>query len=387
MSAPAVALSGSEISTAADMRSAVTDLLPLVEAHAVLNERVRRILPNVADALRPTGVFRMYVPAVYAGPEIDPLTGIDVVAALSEADAATGWCVSIAAMTSHIAGVLEPHWARTVFGDPLSIACGAFAPNGKAVAVDGGHRVTGRWQWGSGSQLSNWLTGGVITDEGQFQLMLLPTPEVEILDTWYSMGLQGTGSHDFVANDVVVPFGRSVHMGHARPVVDAAIARLSLFVLFSGGVASVLIGIARRAIRELTDLANTKKPAQSSKTLAMSSQVQIDIAKAEAIVRSSYAYLVDEVATAWEVVLRGDRLEVEHRLRARLAASHVGVECCRAVDLVYNAGGGSSVFSSSPLQRCFRDAHTASAHIMVSARAFETTGRHRFGQDIDLSNL
>ena len=386
MLSPAVAPTAS-LSMADDMRGVITSLLPLIEEHAVANERARRILPEVADALRPTGVFRMYVPGVYDGPEIDPLTGIDIVAALSEADAATGWCVSIAAMTSHIAGVLEPHWAREVFGDRESIACGAFAPNGKARAVAGGHRIDGRWQWGSGSQLSSWLTGGVITDEGQFHLMLLPTPEVEILDTWYSMGLQGTGSHDFVATDVFVPTGRSVHMGHAQPMVDASITRLSLFVLFSGGVASVLIGIARRAIRELTDLATTKKPAQSSKTLAMSSQVQIDIAKAEAIVRSSYAYLVDEVGAAWEVVERGDRLEVEHRLRARLAASHVGLECCRAVDLAYNAGGGSSVFATSPLQRCFRDAHTASAHIMVSSRAFETMGRHRFGQEIDLSNL
>ena len=365
----------------------VRALAPFLEERASANEKARRLEADVVAAVIPTGAFRMYVPNAYGGPEIDPLTGMDVIATLSEADAATGWCATISSLTSHIAGVLDPVFAKEVFGDPTSIACGAFAPNGTGSVVAGGHLVSGRWAWGSGSQLSTWMTGGTQTETGEFHQMIMRTADVEILDTWYSAGLQGTGSHDFEARGVFVPEGRSVRLGFVRPEVDAAIARLSLFTLFSGGIASVMIGIARRAIRELTTLAVDKRPAQSSRTLAHSQLAETDVARAEAIVRSSYAYLVHEIGESWETVVRGDRLSTDHRLRARLAASHVGAECCRAVDIVFAAGGGSAVYASSPLQRCFRDVHTAAAHVMVGNRAFETVGRHRFGLEIDQTSL
>ena len=365
----------------------VRALVPLLEARSSANERARHLVDEIVAAVVPTGAFRMYVPEVYSGPEIDPLTGIEVIATLSEADAATGWCATIASLTSHIAGVLDPVIAKEVFSDPTTIACGAFAPNGAGVRVDGGHHVSGRWAWGSGSQLSTWMTGGTVTDNGEFHQMIMPTTDVKILDTWYSAGLQGTGSHDFEAANVFVPEGRSVRLGFVRPQVDAPIARLSLFTLFSGGIASVMLGIARRSIRELTNLAIEKRPAQSSKTLAHSQLAQTDVARAEAIVRAGHAYLVHEIGSAWVVVVRGDRLSKDDRLRARLAASHVGAECCRAVDLMYAAGGGSAVYATSPLQRCFRDVHTAAAHVMVGNRAFETVGRHRFGLEIDQSSL
>ena len=158
-------------------------------------------------------------------------------------------------------------------------------------------------------------------------------------------------------------------------------------VLFSGGVASVMLGIATRAMEELAVLAQTKKPVQSSKTLAQSTLAQVDIARAEAGVRSARSFLHDSVRTAWDAVRRGDRVALETRLQARLAATHAGEQACTAVDLCYKAGGGTAVYATSPLQRCFRDIHTASAHVMVGSRVYETVGRHRFGLEIDKSSL
>jgi indole-3-acetate monooxygenase len=162
---------------------------------------------------------------------------------------------------------------------------------------------------------------------------------------------------------------------------------MPLFVLFSGGVASVMLGIATRAMEELAVLAQTKKPVQSSKTLAQSTLAQVDIARAEAGVGSARSFLHDAVRGAWDAVQRGDRVDLETRLQARLAATHAGEQACAAVDLCYKAAGGSAVYAISPLQRCFRDVHTASAHVMVGSRVYETVGRHRFGLQIDTSSL
>ena len=110
---------------------------------------------------------------------------------------------------------------------------------------------------------------------------------------------------------------------------------------------------------------------------------QVDVAKAEAALGSARAFLLDEVGTTWADVLAGREITIEQRARIRLAATNVGVRCAEAVDLAYNTGGGSSVYSSSPLQRCFRDIHTATQHLMVSPRAYEIFGRQRLGLPLD----
>lgn len=362
-------------------------LLDQLVAESDAIESGRRLTLATVEAVRPTGAFRMYVPTAYNGPAIDPVRAIDLISGLAEADAATGWCAVIASLSSHVAGVLDPAVAMEIFGDPASIACGAFAPTATATVVDGGFRVTGRWSWGSGSPIAQWMSGGVMADDGRFLQMLFPVNDITIHDTWYAIGLRGTGSNDFSVDGVFVPAGRSVQLGVSRPQCTEPISLMPLFPLFASGVTAVMIGIARRALRELIALAATKKPAQSSKTLAQSQVVQIDVARAEAIIRSCYAYIVHETSTAWETVCNGDRLGLEQRMRCRIAASHAGPELCRAVDIAYNAGGGSSVYSSSPLQRCFRDIHTASAHIMVGTRGLESVGRHRLGLETDLSGF
>jgi alkylation response protein AidB-like acyl-CoA dehydrogenase len=148
-----------------------------------------------------------------------------------------------------------------------------------------------------------------------------------------------------------------------------------------------MLGIGRRAIDEVVALAATKVPMLASKRLAEWSMAQVDIARAEAALSSARAFLRDEVATAWDLVLAGDPVPVTQRARIRLACSHIGTEAVRAVDLAYNTAGGSAVYSSSPISRCFRDIHTASAHIMVSSRIYETFGKLHLGFEVDTSML
>lgn len=375
------------MSKRASIVEAARAVQPVVRAHADEAEAARLLPEPVVRALVEAGLMRLCVPATYGGPEATPMELVEAIEAVATADGAAGWCVMIASTTSSMSCFLDPAWAKEIFADPNVVAGGAFAPSGKGVRVDGGCRVTGRWMWGSGTSHSQWITGGTMVDDGTFQLMFAPRSDVEILDTWYTSGLRATGSNDFQMTDVFVPDGRSVIPFATRPQVDAAIARFPNFTLLAAGVAATLLGIARRAIDELVDLAQGKVPMYSSRTLAQSPHAQVDVARAEAALGAARAYLLDELASAWDVARAGDHVPVERRARIRLAATHTAKASASAVDLAYNAGGGSSVFTGNPLQRCFRDVHTGTQHLQVSERPYETIGRVLFGIESDTSAL
>ncbi len=362
-------------------------LQELVEAHADKGEQGRRLPKRLVQALRDAQLFRMCVPAAYGGPEADPITLVSAIEKVAIADGAAGWCTMIASTTSSMSLFLDPEIACEVFGDPKVITGGVYAPNGTAVRDGDGWRVTGRWQWGSGSQHCNYLTGGSVTEDGEFHLMFLDAADVTIHDTWYSTGLKGTGSNDFSVDGAFVPMGRSVQPLLGKRTIDCALAGFPNFSLLAAGVAAVSLGIARHALDEFTELAQGKRPLFSSRTLSQSGSAQAELAKAEAAVRSARAFLHDELAQAWVQAGMGDRIDVAARARIRLACVHAAQSASKATDVAYTLAGGSSVFETSPLQRCMRDAHVATQHLMVSPRLYETLGRMFFGIDVDTASL
>jgi alkylation response protein AidB-like acyl-CoA dehydrogenase len=351
-------------------------------------ESLRRLPPDLVTVLAEAGLFKLGLPEEYGGPEVDPVTFIEIVDEVSRHDSAAGWCVMIASTTAPMAAYLPAVDAEAIYGrDPLTITGGAIAPSGTGRAVEGGYIVTGRWQWGSGTQHCSWICGGTLTDAGDYRLMFFPATDVEIVDTWHSSGLRGTGSNDFAVAEVFVPSGRAVAIVGARPRIDRPLYIFPLFSMLALAVASVCLGIARRAIDELVDLAGVKTPVFTSRRLERSTMTQVDVAKADAALGSARAFLLDEVGATWDDVLAGREVSLDQRARVRLAATNAGVRCAEAVDFAYNAGGGSSVFAKSPLQRCFRDIHTATQHIMVQPRGYEVFGRLRLGLPSDTSML
>lgn len=366
---------------------AAESIQELVEAHADKAEQQRRLPKRLVQGLRDAQLFRMCVPAAYGGPEADALTLVRAIEAVATADGAAGWCTMIASTTSSMSLFLEPEWARKIFGDPKVIAGGAYAPSGTGVRVDGGWRVTGSWSWGSGTQHCAWITGGTNTDDGGFHLMFLEAADVTIHDTWYSTGLRGSGSNDFSVDGVFVPDGRTVQPRLGKPTIECTLAAFPNFSLLASGVAAVSLGIARHALDEVTELAQGKKPLFSSRTLSQSGSMQAELAKAEAMLRSARAFLHDELHTAWETAACGGRVDVPTRARIRLACVNASTSAAKATDAAYTMAGGTAVYDTSPLQRCMRDAHVATQHLMVSPRLYETLGKHLFGHDVDVTTL
>jgi indole-3-acetate monooxygenase len=357
-----------------------------IRERAVDHEKARQVSAQTVLDLQSLDILRAYVPKKYGGPEYDPMETLAAVELLSAADGATGWVSTIASLTSHIAGSLNEDVGKVVFGAATSSSCGAYAPTGQAAVKDGALLVNGRWAWGSGSSFATWMSGGTICDDNTFRHVFFPTKELTMHDTWHSSGLRATASNDFSAENLVVPQEFSAILG-SRPTVDARISWMPIFVLFSGGVASVMLGIAQRAMEEIATLAASKKPMMSAKTVADSAVNQQALARAEASIHAARAFLLDTVNSAWETVQRGDQVDMETRLRARMAATYAAEQACDTVDVCYRMGGGTAVYETSPLQRCFRDIHTAAAHIMVGSRSYEMAGRHRFGLQIDTGSL
>jgi len=256
-------------------------------------ERARRMPDDLARRMAAAGLFRMLVPETYGGGEVHPQVFFDTLAATARADGAVGWVLMIGAPTGVMAASLPDEWSRTLYGDhPDNITSGVTAPSGRAAPVEGGMRVSGRWPFGSGSQVSQWICGGCLVMDGetprqgphgpQSLLMFFPREAVTIHeDTWFTSGLCGTGSHDIEVADVFVPEGRWVELGR-RARVDAPLYRFPTLGLLAIGVSAVAVGIAERAIEAFIELATKKTPTGSRRSLAERSSAQKDLARAEA---------------------------------------------------------------------------------------------------------
>jgi len=368
---------------------AARDLAELVEAHADDGERLRRLPLPTVKALAEAGLLRMCVPEVYGGPELDPVTMVEAIAAIAHADGAAGWCTMIASTTSSMAAFLPADAAREIYGDPTSITGGVFAPNGTGVAtsVSGadGFAVTGRWAWGSGTQHCRWVLGGTRCDDGTFRLCWFPQSDVTFHDTWYTTGMRGSGSLDYSVADVFVPLARTMQPGVSRPVVTTPLSMFPNFTLLAAGVSAVGLGVGRRALDELIDIAHGKKPQYSSKTLAESGFTQVEVARAEGKLRAARAFLLDELGSAWESAEAGREVTVARRTGIRLAATHAATVGAEVADVAFTLAGGTAVYDTSPLGRCLRDAHIVTQHIQTAPKLNETIGKLLLGVDVDTS--
>jgi len=380
-----------------DVRDAARALTPELRERADEIEAARRLPRDISDRFAESGFYRTCVPSVYGGLELAPAETMETVEILARADGASAWCVFIGATSGTVLAMLPEASAREIFARPETLLSGVFAPRGKAIAVDGGFRVDGQWQWGSGTQNADWILAGcqVIRDgkpellsngTPRSRMMILPADQIEFLDTWYVSGLAGTGSTDFAIRDAFVPESHAVGIGVDGPLSRPLYA-FPQFGLLAMGIAAVSLGLARAAIDELVEIAGGKTPAGSARPLAARPATQADVSRAEATLRSARAFYYETIDSAWQAALADGRIDTTHRRDIRLATTFATHACAEAVDRMYNLGGGTSVYRRSPLQRIFRDVHVATQHMMVSTATLELTGRLLLGIETDVAML
>ena len=347
-------------------------------------ERERRLPAEGVAALAGAGVFKLLVPAHLGGGAAHPLTFFAVLERIARADGSAGWLSMIGATSGLMSRFLDDDIAREIYAADDAVTSGVFAPMGRATAALGGYRVSGRWSFASGCEHSSWRMGGALvagemlpSGAPDVRSCLFRAEETRVVDTWDTSGLRGTGSHDLVVEDVFVPKNRTFsllsdaprHVDHPSP----------FFGVLAGGVAAVGLGIARASIDAFVALATKKTPPGSKRSLAHRELVQFEVAHAEAKLRAARAFLREVGARA--------KNDIPSRTELRLAAAHAATTSAEVVNAMYRAGGGSSIYSKSPLQRYFRDANVVTQHLMVSDAATTMAGRMLLGLETDTTTL
>lgn len=355
-------------------------LAEIARAAADEGEKNRRIAPVVLDEFRREGLGGAAVPVAMGGKSIDPAMLLRLIEIVAAGDGSAGWLTMIYATSSVTGHYLDADGLAEVFADgPASLISGVLAPKGTARKVEGGYLVNGSWPFASGCIDASWLGLGAITDDSTQLNFFLPLDDVEILDTWDVMGLRATASHDVRVDNRFVP-ARRVFDLTGQPRTSEPIARIPTFGLLAAGIGAVCLGIARAALDEAAELAGVKIPTGSKRRLIDRPAIQEAIARAETTVAAARCHLL-------ALASPGPAVSIADRGRLRLAATFSVSASQEAVDSMYTAAGGTSLFTRSPLQRHFRDIHAATQHMMVAQPTWELGAKALLGIESDTTSL
>ena len=371
----------------------VRDLAPSISARSAEIDAGRRLPPDLLAQLKAAGCFRMFVPKSHGGLDVDVPASMEIIETLATADGSTGWVVMIGSETPMFLALLSRKRFDHLYANgPDVIIGGAFAPRGQAEMIDGGYRVSGRWSFASGCQHSDWLFGNcVVTENGkprpglipgtpEARAMMFAPPKAQIIDTWSVNGLRGTGSHDIAVENLVVPADDSfdIFLGQSS-VPGPSMAEPLLYAALHIG--TVAIGIAQRALTEIVALANTnKRRLYASASLAESPLFQFRLGQADASLRAARNLLHSEADAVWNSAVAGNPISIDGRAPVMAAIAWAVHTCAAVVDSCYKAGGGTSPYDGSPLQRCMRDIQTLTQHAAVAESWLTTSGAAILGR-------
>lgn len=367
----------------------VRAMAPYIAARSAEIEAARRVPLDLLESLKAAGCFRMLLPTSHGGAECDLVSAMQVGEELSRADASVGWIVLVGGgVWIDLAGLPRATFDSVYPAGSDTIVAGAFNPTGVAMPVDGGYRVNGRWSFASGCEHADWLYGNCIdtsTGEPQLRIAVFDPSEVEIEDTWTVSGLCGSGSHHFSVRDLVVPAERTLSVFADEPCVDTPLVRIPVPATVALSLASAPIGIAQGALDDIVALATEKVPLLSPGTLAANPLFQYQLAESDVKLRAARSLLYAEAAAAWAVATAGEEFTASFRARLRSAAVFAMTTAAAVVETAYRAGGGSSLYASSPLQRRLRDVNAVNQHFILKPDTLTTCGAVMAGQEPDLT--
>lgn len=364
--------------------AAVHALAPLVSEHRGAFDQARRLPAPVVDALVASDLFRLWAPRSLGGAGLGARDLVDVIEEASAIDASVGWVLTNGAIMSRMAGLLPPAVAEDWFGRPdCFIACST-GGLGTARRAEGGYRVSGRWPFSSGVQAARRVMGlAMIEGAGEDApvdpiCVYAPIEAVQIIDNWHVSGLRGTGSCDFVLDDVFVPEAHAHAFLGTAPTQPGALYRLPVISAFTLSVSLVPLGIARGALADFVALAGRTRGG-TSQPLREREMIQVDVARAEALRRSAKAFLLGALADLEAAVEAGGEDEVRARALFRVALSHSAESCQRAVHMLAACAGTAAISESGSLERRVRDIDAAVKHVAMGPHSYVTGGRVLLG--------
>ena len=373
---------------------AAAALQPVIRGHHDELEREQRLPKVLVERFHAAGFYRLVMPRALGGLQTDPLTYVRVVELLAEADGSAGWNVANNSIGQLVTLGLPDEGVQEIYahGADTVIAGTAVMGGGRAVPVEGGYRVTGRWPFGTGCQESSWMLGSFqILDGGEprrspdgssvFWRGVFARSDVQIVEgSWDVAGMRATGSFDWTVDDVFLPERRT--MVHAGVPLDNQWKRwpgVSYALPAQAWVgphhSAVITGIARAGIDALIELAGEKTPRGRTGRLCENPQVQEAVGRADTILNAGRAYRSATITEVWNIVAAGEETTLDQRARCRLAAVYASESAREAMDLMYQHGGSTSYRRASRLAACWRDLHVVGQAVTLAPEWYPMGGR------------
>jgi 3-hydroxy-9,10-secoandrosta-1,3,5(10)-triene-9,17-dione monooxygenase len=378
-------------------------IAPRLSARANEAQELRHLPDATVRDLHDAGLFRILQPARIGGAELDFGALVEVSSELARGCASTGWVFGYLASHHWMLGMWpreaqDEVWKQSA--DTL-IAASLIFPGGRAVPVEGGYRLTGRWGFCSGADLCDWnILGGIVAgdpadDAFEYRMFMLPKSDYRIVDKWHTAGLAATGSREIETADAFVPAHRTLAVrdtkGGATPGSETnpgTLYRIPVLATFGYVVAGVPLGIAQGALEMFTGETRSRLASYSGRKLADFGTVQSKVAEAGALTDAARRILLGNCAELMQQVARGQAPDIRFRVRMRRDGAFAARLCRGAVDLLHVASGGAAMFLGHPMQRAFADMHAASTHIALSWDAIAVTaGRVAMGYSADNNTL
>jgi alkylation response protein AidB-like acyl-CoA dehydrogenase len=369
---------------------AVRALEPDIRHAADTIEAERHLPDDLAHALMRTGVFRMGVPRAYGGPELDPMGQVRVVEELSRIEGSVGWLSMISGAGTFLAAFLQPAVAERLFGAQESVLAGNLRPPQRADVVDGGYRVSGHFRFGSGCHHATVMACGCVVyrdgepevtrrGEPNIRVMLIPKSKVTIVDVWHTTGMRGTGSNDYIVDNVFVPAEESPSMAET-PFCPGPLYRFPQLFLVSH--AGVPLGLARSALDFVLDL-STRKEVSPGQVMRDDTNVQETIAWAEAHLAASRCFVYGVLEDLWRSLNEGARPTPRQHADYRLMITYSHQAAKEVISTLYDLAATSSIFRANRLERDMRDILTACQHRVVHPKMYRPAGRLLLGLNAD----
>jgi alkylation response protein AidB-like acyl-CoA dehydrogenase len=385
-------------SAGAKLLESARALVPSIRAAADTIEQTRELPKPIFEAIADAGLFIMALPRAIGGHEVDFPSFVQIIETIASGDASAAWCVSQGAVFGGTYSVRMPiEAARSIWMDvPRAVVANTPAPTGKAIVVPGGYRVTGKHPFSSGAPHAAWFAAqGQVIENGQvrqvdgkpeIRYFFVPRAEAEVLDTWKTRGMRGTGTHHFAVDDVFVPAERSVPYANAPLRHDGPFYKIARSLHFASGDAATSIAIARNALEAFYELAGSKAPRYQTNLLRDLPMTQAMVGRAEATLRCARAYLMQAVQQIWGDALAGE-VTMESRTNLRIASTHAIHLAAQVVHDVYIASGATAVFEGNYIQRLFQDVNVITQHVQSRLSHYDTVGKYVLGVPFEEQHL
>jgi alkylation response protein AidB-like acyl-CoA dehydrogenase len=351
---------------------------PILERNAERTDAGRRLPDENVQALRDAGLCRLMVPTRLGGYQTSIRTYMDVMAEVGRGCGSTAWVASLLNVCAWLTGLFPERAQRDVWAaDPDAWVAGSLAPSGVATAVDGGWRVTGRWPWASGSLHAQWAACGIHmpNERGEMAnlgLALLLMTELTVEDTWFMVGMKGTGSNTIVATDVFVPEHRFLPYPQAfagtyrTEFTDEVVYRVAFVPVTVLILAGSQLGVARAALDHVVSKAGVRGITHTTfATQKASAGFQMQIAEAAMKIDTATLHATRAAEDLDRTAQEGRLMDLTGRARVRMDTALVAKYCREAVEVLVAAHGTSSLADSNRMQRLWRDVHTASHHAIT----------------------